>query len=246
MSRPARRRSRRATAYAPRRSARRCRPPGREDHRSSRGRPPTTRGRSLPTATSPGGPAAAPAARRTGASAGGAIALIVSSGSQSTIRPRSISATWSDTRSTSSSKCDEKRTVRPSSAIVRMIAARISRRTIGSSPVDGSSRTKSSGRYASAASSPTRARCPCESVLIRASGSRSNCRRRSSANAVVPGRIKGPQVPQQLAEPHPVGQVAVLAQVADPRQHRRPARAPGRARRPAPSRSGPSRDRAGA
>ncbi len=108
-------------------------------------------------------------------------ALTSSSGPHRTTRPRSIIATWSDTRSTSSSRCDEKMTVRPSSAIVRMIAARISRLTTGSRPVEGSSRTSSSGRYASAASSPVRAFWPCDSPLIFADGSRSNRRRNCSA-----------------------------------------------------------------
>ena len=173
-------------------------------------------------------------------------ALIVSSDSQSTIRPRSRSATWSDTRSTSSSKCDEKSTVRPSSAIVRMIAARISRRTIGSRPVDGSSSTKSSGRYASAASRPTRARWPCESVLIRARDRDRTRRRRSSAKPSSQRRVKRPQVAQQLRRA--ASSRAGRGPRSDnrPGPARRPARAPGRARTPAPSRSEPSRDRAGA
>ena len=66
------------------------------------------------------------------------------------------------------------------------------------------------------------------------SGSRSNCRRSSSAYASSQRRIKRPQVTHQLVEPQPVGQVAILAQVTEARQARPPARAPGRARRPAP------------
>ena len=74
-------------------------------------------------------------------------------------------------------------TVRPSSAIVRMIAPKMSRRTTGSSPDDGSSSTSKSGRCASATSSPARARCPRDSVPTRALESRSNASRSSSAYA---------------------------------------------------------------
>ena len=69
-----------------------------------------------------------------------------SSESQNRMRPDLIMATWSETRSTSASRCDENSTVRPSSAIVRMMAPRMSRRTIGSRPDDGSSSSSSSGR----------------------------------------------------------------------------------------------------
>ena len=50
---------------------------------------------------------------------------MASSGALRAILPWLIIVTWSATRSTSSSKCDEKSTVRPSWAIVRMTAPRI-------------------------------------------------------------------------------------------------------------------------
>ena len=86
--------------------------------------------------------------------------LMVSSGPLRAILPWLIIVTWSATGSTSSSRCDEKSTVRPSSAMVRMMAPSMSRRTTGSRPVDGSSSTNNSGRWASAISSPKRAFCP--------------------------------------------------------------------------------------
>ena len=71
-----------------------------------------------------------------------------------------------DMRSTSSSRCDEKITVRPSSATVRTMASRMSRCTATSRPEEGSSRISSSGRWATAAIRPAWARMPFDSSLI--------------------------------------------------------------------------------
>ena len=62
-------------------------------------------------------------------------------------RPRSTIATWSHVFSTSSSRCDERNTVRPSSTNAR-IRWRISRMPAGSRPFIGSSRISSAGRRA--------------------------------------------------------------------------------------------------
>src|SRR5437588_760006 len=91
--------------------------------------------------------------------------------------------TWSETRSTSCSRCDENRTVRPSSAMARMIASRMSRRTIGSSPADGSSSTSNSGRWASATSKSARARWPLDRCLTRTVASSSNRPRNSTTGS---------------------------------------------------------------
>ena len=92
-------------------------------------------------------------------------------------------ATESATRSTSSNKCEENNTVRPSSATVRTMAARMSRRTTASNPDDGSSSSSNSGRCASAINNPARARWPRDSALIFCCGSSSNICLNSSANA---------------------------------------------------------------
>ena len=68
----------------------------------------------------------------------------------------------------------EKITVRPSSATVRTMASRMSRRTIASRPEEGSSRISSSGRWATAAIRPAWARMPRESSLTFLDGSSAN------------------------------------------------------------------------
>src|SRR5947209_8000694 len=94
--------------------------------------------------------------------------------------------------------------------MVRMTAPRMSRRTIGSSPDEGSSSTSSSGRYASAISSPARAFCPFERErlpeLLRV--------------RLVPGGIEGARVAHQLVDAHPAWEIVFLRQIADARQDR--------------------------
>ena len=63
----------------------------------------------------------------------------------------------------------------------KALAPRMSRRTMGSRPDEGSSSTRSSGRWARAASRPARAFWPLESVLIGAVASRAKACRSSSA-----------------------------------------------------------------
>ena len=78
-------------------------------------------------------------------------------------RPWSTIATASQVRSTSSSRCEDSTTVRPSSARLA-IMARISCMPAGSSPFIGSSRMSSSGSASRHAATPRRWRMPIEYV----------------------------------------------------------------------------------
>ena len=97
-------------------------------------------------------------------------------------RPRSTIATASQVRSTSSSRCDDSITVRPSSARLTIIA-RISCIPAGSSPFIGSSRISSSGSPSRHEATPRRWRMPIE-YLATLSSARSVRPTRSNDGAI--------------------------------------------------------------
>ena len=84
------------------------------------------------------------------------------------MRPWSTIAMWSQVFSTSSSRWEERNTVRPSSTKAR-IRLRISRMPAGSSPFIGSSRISSAGSASRQRAMPSRWRMPSEYVLTRSS-----------------------------------------------------------------------------
>ena len=84
-------------------------------------------------------------------------------------------ATWSATRSTSWTKCDEKNTVRPSALMTWMMLSSTSRRTITSSPEAGSSRINNSGSCPSTSARLSWAFMPRDRCLIFCLGSSPKC-----------------------------------------------------------------------
>ena len=129
-----------------------------------------------------------------------------------TIRPRSTMATASHVRSTSSRRCDDNTTVRPSATRER-IMSRISRIPAGSSPFIGSSRIKRWGSPSRQAATPSRWRMPIENFDTRSSARCSDAHpleRRADAAAGRP--LTGGRQDLQVLPP---GQMTVEPRLVD-------------------------------
>ncbi len=109
--------------------------------------------------------------------------------------------------------------MRPSSATVRTMASRMSRRTTASRPEEGSSRISSSGRWATAAIRPAWARMPFESSLTFLDGIERERLEQLARVRRIPCRMVGLRVAHQLVDAHPLRQLAVLGEIADAAQH---------------------------
>ena len=88
-------------------------------------------------------------------------------------------------------------------------------RMIGSRPSAGSSRITSSGRWASASTSPSRTFWPFDRCLIRVRSGSSKSRRYLQRQVVVPRRIERRDEPHDLLDAHPAVHRLVFGQVAD-------------------------------
>ena len=87
-----------------------------------------------------------------------------SSGPAAATRPSTRMTALSQTRSTSSSRCDDSSTLMPNSVPTRRMSASMSSRCTGSRPSVGSSSSTSAGSWASAAASFTRCFWPVDIV----------------------------------------------------------------------------------
>ena len=134
--------------------------------------------------------------------------------SQNRISPPWIIATRSAMRSISVRRWEEKRTLRPSSATARMTTRRMSRRTIGSRPEESSSRASRSGWKAIAATRPTRARCPLESLQLRPAFEAEVASQPLGVGAF-PRRVEAGGVAPVLRDRHLAGEGVLLGQIAD-------------------------------
>ena len=135
------------------------------------------------------------------------------------ILPRSTIAAWSQIFSTSSSRCEEMKTVRPSCSTIARIISRNSWMPPGSSPLVGSSRIRSRGSASRQRATPRRWRIPREYFLTFSSArSDSPTRRRAGTDALVRlGAARGGDDAQVLA----TGQLRVKAGLLDDRAHSR-------------------------
>ena len=130
--------------------------------------------------------------------------------------PRSTMATASQVRSTSSSRCEDRTTVRPSATSDRIIS-RISSMPAGSSPFIGSSRMSSCGSPSRQAATPSRWRMPME-YLDTLSSARSVIPTRSSdgSDARAGGRLSGGGQDLEVLSP---GQMAMEPGFVDDGPH---------------------------
>ena len=141
-------------------------------------------------------------------------------GPAATMRPLAMMTTSSHTSSTRSSWWLEKMTPTPAAARSRTTSVIVAM-PIGSRPLNGSSRTSSSGSWASATASWTRCWLPCDSSSsfdlarsprpIRSSQRARRGRRVLRLHPVLLGEVR-----ELLEDPHPRVQAALLGHVAEP------------------------------